>query len=676
MTERGGEGLAHSTQIPQMMVSKRRAALLLTLFVASLAIKVVAVRQLLPGVGGLSPGTLIDIARVAAVVILVDLFLPDRRVRPLIVADALLSTVLLSVLLFVGFYDQLPTRESLGLLRQAGTVSGGIATLLRPVHVLFFADVIVLGVWSVLGAPALSGRTQIPEPQPESLTRARKRPSYPYQSKWVYLSLIPIAAIALLSDQVVAQMPRPLEAQTAARNWGLVSYVTATLTIGDISVTPVAKNLDDPLEVQHSIDTLTDGRDGERFADFERGSAKGDNVIVIQMEALQSAAVGATLDGQSITPNLDRLIARSWYFDDFATQVGQGTTSDAEFMVNTSLYPPTTGAAALKYGGKVLPSLPRLLRARGYDALTFHTNTAQYWNRTQLYPALGFSEYFDRAFFGSQETIALGASDKVLYAKTFQELKRRRASGRPFYAQIITLSSHYPFTGVPDAERKLKLRPPYIGARVGDYLTEIQYADRQLGTFLDELEASGMLKDTIVVVYGDHFGIRDTSTEPREDVAVRDLLGRAYSPVDLVNVPLVIHMPGQTAGARVSDTLGQIDLMPTLADPLGIDLAAVPHFGRDGFVRTRPFLSGAGFVGANSYLDGALLYLPAGVGSKPTAFALTSRETTALPSEAAAAVGRVRDLRRLSDQYVASLPDRADFDPSAKVVLPEEIQGR
>lgn len=645
---------------------RAKAGLTLALFIGCMSLKILVVRDVIYGISAVGPATLIEIALIAGIMIGVDLFFPDLRFRTLLITDAVLTAGLLALLVYVDYYGLMPSRESLALVGQATTVFDSIGTLLRPIYLLFFVDIIAFTMYGV------THRRQLSEPLsyaagPSGRTTART--PYPYQHKYVYLMLLPLTLVAILSIRAVERLPQPVDGFAASRSYGLIAYVVASALRSDS--TRVARDLGDAKVVQAAIDRIADGREGERFADFERGAFKGKNVVVVQMEALQAAAIGARVDGQEVTPNLNRLVDRSWYFENFVSQVGQGTTSDAEFMVNTSLYPPVAAPAALQYSDRALPSLPRLLRDQGYDALTFHTNSAQYWNRTQLYPALGFTRYYDRSFFGDSDRIALGASDKVLYTKTLEELERYHRKGKPYYAHIISLSSHFPFIGVPNSERTLKLSAPYVGTRVGDYLTEVNYADRQLGAFLDQMDERGLLDDTVLVVYGDHFGIKDPSGEPAERAAVHELLGRPYTAMDLLNVPLVIHTPGQSRGQRVEDTVGQVDLMPTLADPLGVDLAETPHFGRNAFVRTRPLLSGASFVGPDAYLDGVLLYMSDRTHTVD-AVSISGRRTTSVPLDAEVAVARVQKLRQLSADYIISLPTRAGFDPDAKRILPDD----
>lgn len=79
---------------------------------------------------------------------------------------------------------------------------------------------------------------------------------------------------------------------------------------------------------------------------------------MIQLESFQNFLLGLKIDGQEITPNLNRLMEESLYFTNFYQMVGQGNTSDAEFVVNSSFYIPPQGAATMSYIDKQLPSLP------------------------------------------------------------------------------------------------------------------------------------------------------------------------------------------------------------------------------------------------------------------------------------------------------------------------------
>ena len=96
------------------------------------------------------------------------------------------------------------------------------------------------------------------------------------------------------------------------------------------------------------------------------GIGQGKNLIMIQVEALQGFAINSSVNGKEITPNLNRWIRRSEYFDNFYYQVSAGGTSDAEFMTNNSLYPASAGAAYLLYSGNEFNAMPKNFESKGY----------------------------------------------------------------------------------------------------------------------------------------------------------------------------------------------------------------------------------------------------------------------------------------------------------------------
>lgn len=85
------------------------------------------------------------------------------------------------------------------------------------------------------------------------------------------------------------------------------------------------------------------------------GKAKGKNIIKIHLESFQSFLINYKLDGKEVTPFLNKL-ARGGedmtYFDNFFHQTGQGKTSDAELMMDNSLFGLPEGSAFVTKRGK------------------------------------------------------------------------------------------------------------------------------------------------------------------------------------------------------------------------------------------------------------------------------------------------------------------------------------
>ena len=97
-----------------------------------------------------------------------------------------------------------------------------------------------------------------------------------------------------------------------------------------------------------------------------------------------------------ITPNLNRLIEKSIYFNNYYCETGLGGTSDAEFLANTSLYPIKAGSVYMKYPGNDYCSLPKIMKNLGYSTIAMHAYKPGFWNRSVMYPNLGFDEFYNK----------------------------------------------------------------------------------------------------------------------------------------------------------------------------------------------------------------------------------------------------------------------------------------
>ncbi|HZL05126.1 MAG TPA: LTA synthase family protein, partial [Coriobacteriia bacterium] len=368
------------------------------------------------------------------------------------------------------------------------------------------------------------------------------------------------------------RLPSDVNTIAAARKWGLLSYQVASL--GNLFVQPPAPAPLDPTAVaeeEHEVEQLVGDQPVERLATFDVGEFAGANLIVIQVEALQAGLIDSAVSAETIVPNLSAFASESWYFPRAYSQISRGNTSDAEFVFNTSLYPPPQEAASVRWGDRVIPSLPRLLAEHGYHSVTFHANIARFWNRANLYTALGFDRYYDRVDIGWTPKWHWGSSDEVVFEKGLETLLKLRERGEPLYAQFITMTSHHPFNYPPEDERPYQPPAELAGTLTGDYLSSISYADAAVGGFLADLRESGLWDESVVVVYGDHFGVRRPESDAEAEV-LSELFGGVYNITDVLRVPFIVHLPGQTEGHVIEDTVGQVDMLPTIADPLGVGL--------------------------------------------------------------------------------------------------------
>jgi len=303
-----------------------------------------------------------------------------------------------------------------------------------------------------------------------------------------------------------------------------------------------------------------------------QGLGKGKNLIVIQVESLQNFVIGKSVNGQEITPNLNKLLNNSLYFPHFYPQTIGGNSSDAELIMNTSLFPLEKGSTFFVHPNNIYDSLPLLLKEKGYEALAIHADEANFWNRHQAYPNLGFKKYYSIEKLQLTEEIGMGLSDEEMFKQAIPILQ---AAKKPFYAMIITLTSHYPYY-MPGDKAYLNLEPPLANSDVGAYLQSIRYTDHAIGQFMEGLRESGLLENSIVVVYGDHDGLFKRDQKELEKVwALQEISDEEWIR-DYAPVPLLIYAD-ELSGKTVDTYGGQIDFLPTISHIMGIEQEKHPY---------------------------------------------------------------------------------------------------
>lgn len=288
---------------------------------------------------------------------------------------------------------------------------------------------------------------------------------------------------------------------------------------------------------------------------------KGKNLLVIQVESLEEFVIGKKIENQEITPNLNHLLKNSLYFPEFHEQVNEGTSSDADLMTNTSVYPLRRGSTFFRYPQAKYNSMPKLFEKMGYSTLALHPDKGSFWNWMPALKSIGFQKCIDASYFRMDETIGLGLSDGS-YLKQVEPIIK--AQKQPFYTFMVTLTSHTPFN-LPKEYRKLTLDDKLDQSHLGGYFQSIHYTDEQLGIFLKQLDTDGILKNTVVVLYGDHTGIHKyyqeevSKMQPSEDWWVDN---HHHIPLFIYEKDLQPEII-QTKG-------GEIDTMPTVSYLMGI----------------------------------------------------------------------------------------------------------
>lgn len=355
---------------------------------------------------------------------------------------------------------------------------------------------------------------------------------------------------------------------------------------------------------------------------------EGKNVIVIHAESMQTFPMNLSFNNKEVTPTLNKLAKEGIFFSNFYSQVGVGTSSDAEFTFNTSLMPSTKGTVFVNYFDREYISIPKLLKEKNYYTYSMHANTGEFWNRNNMHKALGYDKFYSKDSYIIDETIGLGLSDKSFFTQSVDIMKQiKEKENRPFYSLLIMLSNHTPFSDLELMEEY----PPTIditidnqtitreylnGTTMGNYLRSVHYADSAIGEFIDNLDKEGLLDNTVLVIYGDHDARLDYEDynllynyDPIADkIKTKDdpnyiQYGKYNYELDR-KVPLIIWTKDKEYKTQVDIPMGMIDVLPTLGNMLGIH--SEYQLGKDIFNlaedNTVTFIDGS-FLTSNVYYN-------------------------------------------------------------------------
>jgi len=273
------------------------------------------------------------------------------------------------------------------------------------------------------------------------------------------------------------------------------------------------------------------------------------NVIYLQLETLRGMDTGHLNPGleRSATPYLDRLAASPdaavWTR---ALSFGMPSINGI-FATHCSIMPPSqryiTALTHVQFR-----CLPERLRAHGYRAEMFLGADTDWDNSTYW-----LARWYDRLwrFPGAR------GRDRLFFGRAAVRLRQLGRSGRPFFATIVSVTNHTPFTSVDPASDIAGHATAAERIRNTTY-----YTDRAVGALIESLRGEPWFARTLIVVTGDHgFNVGEHGQAPGQHNLYRESLW----------VPLIVagahpRLPRGAQGGIVS----HLDLAPTIADLIGL----------------------------------------------------------------------------------------------------------
>lgn len=510
-------------------------------------------------------GLLSGFATLGSLLIFISISLllkPKARLWYMYVLNIFISLIVFSNVMFYRYFRDL---LSIPLLTQAsvvGDIGNSMFQLLHYSDLMLIADIVFFPIAIIV----FKRKTRVEGPRRDSL--------------WMAISLCAIGSIIVFSSfgQLIKSQPTILQTfydrVYVAQNIGILNYHGADVYAFVQQSLAESSVLDDKKKQEifdfFKVKNQDNNSDKQLF-----GVGEGKNLVVIQLEAIQEFVINNSVNGREITPNLNKLVASSIYFDNYYYQTAGGGTSDAEFAANVSMFPMKEGAVYIRKPGNYYYSLPIRLKEEGYSTLAMHGYKPGFWNRSVIYKNLGFDEFYSKDNMEENELLGMGISDKDFFKQAIEKLKTQK---QPFHAFLITLSSHFPYKNDKRLYSSFDVGE-YKDTLLGDYLEAVHYTDEALGEFLDELQSSGMMDDTVLAIYGDHHGI---PKDNEKDLA--KFLGKeSLSSMDwqlLQKVPMIIKIPN-VDNTTESITGGSVDFMPTILNVMGMKASNQPSLGRD-----------------------------------------------------------------------------------------------
>lgn len=295
------------------------------------------------------------------------------------------------------------------------------------------------------------------------------------------------------------------------------------------------------------------------------------NVIVVVLESVRMAETGLYGNTQdSDTPNLDRFARESLNFSRHYANSNQTVRGEMAILCSAMDY---INGSPYSMGGDPLKAncLPSILKHYGYETHWIHGYKKKFFNRENFFPLLGFQHIHDMEVIDPAEEkpkIGWGIADTEVFDYALTTLEQKTT---PFFAEILTLSNHYPYLwdwGI-DFPDRLELNREYVEEEDNlypAYQRGIYYTDYALGQFIERFKQSKLYENTLLVVTADH-GIW---TFPDQMLQTTEISNELKKNEMYFRLPLLIHAANLDA-RQIDVPVSQVDIAPSVLDYLGVE---------------------------------------------------------------------------------------------------------
>lgn len=324
----------------------------------------------------------------------------------------------------------------------------------------------------------------------------------------------------------------------------------------------ISKNFKDYSSTYAEIDAFFSEQKNESQNELT-GIFEGKNVIIFMMESMDDWLIT-----QENTPTIYRLMNEGICFKDFYTPgYANGYTFNTEFAFNTSIYPYSNGNTTYALSRNLFSeSIANKFADAGYKVESFHSGTANFYNRGMMHQAFGYSSYNSYRDYSDSEVEVHDDSFLVTCEQLYEEL----TSGEPFMSFVITYSPHLPYSTDDElTQYALEKHPEYQKSNLTEediLRAKARLTDDMFDVLIEKLEEDGLLEDTVIIGFADHYAFGMQDKELLEELSIE-----SGNPI-LENTPAFIYNVGIDP-LQVNKTMQTTDLGPTIENLFGVEVA-------------------------------------------------------------------------------------------------------
>ncbi len=295
------------------------------------------------------------------------------------------------------------------------------------------------------------------------------------------------------------------------------------------------------------------------------------NVVMVFMESTRARSTTVYNEDLKNTPFMEELARESLVAERAYAVLPH--TSKALTAGNCGIEPPLD-MDNTEADPDAIPAqcLADLLKEQGYNTAFFQSATEKFERRRALVENFGYEDFqplesMDRE--GFEKVNYFGYEDDIMLEPSRRWLEEK-GRDKPFLATYLTVTGHHDYS-VPEEFAK----EDYVeDEQLNDYLNAVRYQDTFLRNLFDQYKELGLYEDTVFVIVGDHGeGFAEHGLYQHDNTIYNEGL----------KIPFLIHDPRRAEwasnGARVEAPVNQMDVLPTLADLLGYDIAGGRYHG-------------------------------------------------------------------------------------------------